>query len=227
VNDGYEGFIETSAFEITETTATHWVCTKATFVFEKPDIKGTVTRRLLFGSELTVDAANVDGKFVQLAGGGFVWKTHCLQKNSVLQSTMVETAHSNYQHTPYLWGGRSSDGCDCSGLVQMLAMATGVSLPRDSVDQEKALTENIEFQNRTAEDLVFWAGHVGVLMSLSEYSRWFTSGKVLARVKFPLVRSGVVRPVLHRCRWQVFLSPFEIPRFWIHWCQFQYICFFL
>ena len=49
--------------------------------------------------------------------------------------------------------------------MQMLAMATGVSLPRDSVDQEKALTENIEFQNRTAEDLVFWAGHVGVLMS--------------------------------------------------------------
>ena len=165
VNDGYEGFIETSTFEITETTSTHWVCTKATFVFEKPDIKGTVTRRLLFGSELTVDAANVDGKFVQLAGGGFVWQTHCLQKNSVLQSTMIETAHSNYQHTPYLWGGRSSDGCDCSGLVQMLAMATGVSLPRDSVDQEKALTENIEFQNRTAEDLVFWAGHVGVLMS--------------------------------------------------------------
>ena len=120
---------------------------------------------MLFGSELTVDATNVDGKFVQLAGGGFVWETHCLQKNSVLQSTMVETAHSNYQHTPYLWGGRSSDGCDCSGLVQMLAMATGVSLPRDSVDQEKALTENIEFQNRTAEDLVFWAGHVGVLMS--------------------------------------------------------------
>jgi len=165
VSDGYEGYIESSAFALTDVASTHRVTTKATPLFEYPDIKGPVGLRLLFGSELSVSESDVEGKFLQLTGGGFVWNEHCRKKNIPLQSSMIEIAQSNYWHTPYLWGGRSTDGCDCSGLVQMLAMARGVNLPRDSIDQEKALSKNVEFENRSAEDLVFWPGHVGVLQS--------------------------------------------------------------
>ena len=163
-HDDYEGYVESSAYEHTDAATTHWVSTKATPVFEHPDIKSHVAQRLLFGCELAVSETN-KGKFLQLAGGGFVWSAHCLEKNIRLQASMIEIAQSNYWNTPYVWGGRSTDGCDCSGLVQMLAMARGVSLPRDSIDQEKALTTNIDFEDRAAEDLVFWPGHVGVLQS--------------------------------------------------------------
>ncbi len=169
-HDGYEGFIETSDYESTEYSSTHWVSSQATLVFTDASIKSPVEKRLLFGSKLTGKTLANDNqsgatKFLQLESGGFVWAAHCLQKNAAPGLTMTEIAEANYLNTPYLWGGRSTNGCDCSGLVQMLASAIGFSLPRDSGDQEAALTSTIEFQNRTAEDLVYWSGHVGVLKS--------------------------------------------------------------
>lgn len=168
VHDGYEGYIESSAYDNTDTAATHWVSTKATPVFECPDIKSHITQRLLFGSKLAVSETDIEETFIQLASGGYVWGAHCLEENIRLQSSMIKIAQSNYWHTPYVWGGRSTDGCDCSGLVQMLAMAKGVQLPRDSIDQEKAINNKIDFESRAAEDLVFWPGHVGLLQSPEE-----------------------------------------------------------
>jgi len=165
VRDGYEGYIDSSVLDHNDCESTHWVSTRATQVFQKPDIKSSVAQRVLFGSELSVSQSGAEGNFLQLIGGGFVWSAHCLKQNAWLHSSMIEIAQSNYRHTPYLWGGRSSDGCDCSGLVQMLAMARGINLPRDSIDQENALTRDIEFNSRAAEDLVFWPGHVGILQS--------------------------------------------------------------
>ena len=172
-----EGYIETDACDFTSAAATglatHWVHTKATFIFEKPDIKSTVVQRLLFGSELSsceddgpeahVAEEPVNASFIQLQGGGFVWAAHCSSIGASLNLSMIKVAQDNYHHAPYLWGGRSSDGCDCSGLVQMMAMAIGVSLPRDSVDQENALTFNVEYEQRQTDDLVYWPGHVGIV----------------------------------------------------------------
>lgn len=170
VHDGYEGYIETESCDFSPPTATHWVKTRATLIFEEPDIKTKVLQRVLFGSELSVTEAAVreeqaNNAFLKLQGEGYVWADHCSKIGAALNSTMIDLAQNNYLQAPYLWGGRSSDGCDCSGLVQMLAMATGVSLPRDSGDQERALTLSMEYEQRAAEDLVYWPGHVGVLKS--------------------------------------------------------------
>jgi len=167
VRDGYEGFVETAACDRTSLVATHWVSTKATFVFEKPNIKSSIVQRLLFGSELIVSEISDCQNFLEIESGGYVWAAHCRAKNTRLTESLIGIAESNYLQAPYLWGGRSTDGCDCSGLVQMLAWATGVYLPRDSIDQEPALKNDIEFDSRAAEDLVYWPGHVGVLKSPS------------------------------------------------------------
>lgn len=163
LRDGYEGFVETVACDLADLIATHWVNTKATLVFDSPDIKAPVIQRLLFGSQLALSDVGNCEKFLELGEGGFVWAAHCADKNTPLKSSMIEIAQKNYLHAPYLWGGRSTDGCDCSGLVQMVAMASGVSIPRDSVDQEAALRSDVEYDSRTAEDLVYWPGHVGLL----------------------------------------------------------------
>ena len=163
VHDGYEGFIETAACDFSSPQTTHWVNTQATFVFEKPDIKSPIRQRLLFGSELTLGKVSDNPNFLKFGNQGFVWAAHVLNNDTRLKLSLVEIIQHNYLHTPYRWGGRSTDGCDCSGLVQMAAMAQGVQLPRDTVDQEPALTIDIEYEKRCAEDLVFWPGHVGIL----------------------------------------------------------------
>lgn len=165
VRDGYEGFVQASAYKRSDVSTTHWVCTRATLMFEQPDIKSRVTQRLLFGSELVVDDAFADDRFVRLECGHFIWAAHCFRHDNTLNYSMAEIGQQHYLNAPYLWGGRSTDGCDCSGMVQMLAMATGQNLPRDSADQEKFLQSNVEFDNRRADDLVYWPGHVGILQS--------------------------------------------------------------
>jgi len=165
VHDGYEGFIQSATLNFNAAATTHWVSNRATFVFTKPDIKAPVLDRLLFGSQLTANDSVIKENFLCLSGGGFVWAAHCMQTDSSLSTSRVDIAQSHYLNAPYRWGGRSTEGCDCSGLVQIVAMATGIRLPRDSGDQESALPVTIDFDKRRSEDLVFWPGHVGVLAS--------------------------------------------------------------
>ena len=163
-HDNYEGFVKTAACDFSAPATTHWVSTQATYAFEKPDIKSTICQRVLFGSKLALAEISGNSKFFKLNNGGYIWAAHVLKKNTALTMSMIEIAQNNYLYAPYRWGGRSTDGCDCSGLVQMIAMAQGVNLPRDTVDQEPALPD-VEYDNRMAEDLVYWPGHVGILQT--------------------------------------------------------------
>lgn len=163
LRDGYEGYVLSTVLELTDTQATHWVCNKATLVFEQADIKSVVVRRLTFGSALV--AESFDSNFLALPSGGFIWAAHCLQAGETMTANMIEIGRQHYLNAPYRWGGRSSDGCDCSGLIQMIAIARGIELPRDSADQQAFLKIDIEYNDRQAEDLVFWSGHVGMLES--------------------------------------------------------------
>ena len=115
--------------------ATHKVTALRTFVFPGPSIKLPPTEALSFGCQLVV--ARIDEPFAITASGGYVPLLH-LAPVEMLESDFVAVAE-RFLGTPYLWGGKTSLGLDCSGLVQLALTACGIPCPRDTDMQERAL----------------------------------------------------------------------------------------
>ena len=103
-----------------------------------------------------------EGDFAVSAGGLRLWLTHLAETGS-REPDHVAVAE-RFLETPYLWGGRTSEGIDCSGLIQTGLDAAGVAAPRDSDMQEAALGGPVAADEPLRRgDLVFWKGHVGVM----------------------------------------------------------------
>ena len=165
--DGYVGFMPAHALLKGEAPpATHRVATLATFVYPTLGIKDPPTARLSFGSPVRVIAEReaADGRrFCITAEGGAIVASH-LEPIGTKAADPVAVAET-FLGLPYLWGGRSSLGIDCSGLVQTALFACGLPCPRDADLQEASLGEAIGLDPALWRrgDLLFWPGHVGMV----------------------------------------------------------------
>lgn len=162
--DGYVGYMAADCLSRMIEPTTHRVANRATFVYPAPDIKIPPFMRLSFGAELIVFAQ--DGKFAELSRGGFVFAGHLVSKNEIVKD-FVRVAE-RFVGAPYLWGGKTSNGVDCSGLVQIALQAAGMNAPRDSDMQEAELGEALPKADLSAlqrGDLIFWKGHVAIATS--------------------------------------------------------------
>ncbi|MEZ0215178.1 MAG: C40 family peptidase [Xanthobacteraceae bacterium] len=158
--DGYVGWLPAEALAPLRAAATHRVAALRTPVFPGPGIKAPPLLLLSLNSRLTV--LDIHGRFARTPAG-FVFAGH-LAPLGEHAGDFVEVA-AGFLGAPYLWGGRSSLGLDCSGLVQAALTACGVACPRDSDMQEAALgtaTESDPAAFRRG-DLLFWPGHVGIV----------------------------------------------------------------
>lgn len=137
-----------------------------TFVYIKPDVKSAPLDRLTLGSYVSV--MRQTGPFVELASGGFVYAKHVAPSQDILVRDYVLTA-GRLLGVPYLWGGRTPLGLDCSGLVQLsLEIAGVVEMPRDCDQQIKFLGQPFNEDWRKAiwkrGDIVFFTPHhVGIM----------------------------------------------------------------
>ena len=160
--DGYVGWVSAEALAPEAAAPSHKVATLRTFVYPGPSIKLTPIAALSIGSRVTV--SREQGDFAALATGGFVYAAHLAPRDSA-ESDFVTVAE-RFLGAPYLWGGRTSLGLDCSGLVQVSMAAAGRPAPRDSDLQEAGLgapAPNWEQSGLRRGDLVFWKGHVGIM----------------------------------------------------------------
>ncbi|WP_438974947.1 C40 family peptidase [Roseicyclus sp.] len=157
--DNYVGYILSGALTGAE-DATHWVTNPATHLYPKPDFKSPPDVALFFGSQVKV-AGERDG-FLRIQTAHHIPAQH-LTPIRARFSDPVGIADL-FLGTPYLWGGTSRWGIDCSGLVQAALLACGIPCPRDSDQQEAALgTALPEGAALQRGDLVFWRGHVGIM----------------------------------------------------------------
>ncbi|PWJ16502.1 C40 family peptidase [Jannaschia seohaensis] len=160
LRDGYCGYVLAGALARQE-AATHWVAAPATHLYPKPKVKAPPEVSIFFGSHVRVTADH--GEFQKISTGHFVPTQH-LQRLRARFSDPVGVADM-FLGTPYLWGGSSRWGIDCSGLVQQAFVACGIDCPRDS-DQQMGLGRELrEDEPLHRGDLIFWRGHVGIMAS--------------------------------------------------------------
>ena len=157
LRDGYCGWVLSAALGRQE-APTHWVAAPATHLYPKASVKAPPETAVFFGSQVRVTSDG--GAFLKISTGHFVPAAH-LQPVRARFADPVAVADL-FLGTPYLWGGSSRWGLDCSGLVQAALVATGRECPRDSDQQMAALGRDLrEGEAPRRGDLVFWRGHVG------------------------------------------------------------------
>lgn len=163
VNDDYVGWLPTDALRPADAAPTHTVSALRTFVFPGPSIKLTPVEMLSFGCRLRI--ARIQADFAVTTENGYVPLRH-LRSATDREPDFVAVAE-HFVGTPYLWGGKTSLGLDCSALVQLALTSSGTACPRDSDMQEQALGTPIDVVSGLSSplrgDLLFWKGHVAVV----------------------------------------------------------------
>lgn len=160
LHDNYEGFVRSNLLQ-KHGDKPHKVAVPVTALFETPNFKASPRHHLYLGSPVTSTQSRENG-FIQLTNKGWVFEQH-LTAIDHTQPDFTATA-LQFLHAPYVWGGRSYDGIDCSGLVQISLMAAGIQCPRDTKDQINAFQHMVERKDVKRGDLVFFERHVGIML---------------------------------------------------------------
>jgi cell wall-associated NlpC family hydrolase len=164
--DRYVGWIPRAALGEPDTEPTHKISAVRTFVFSQPDIKSPPLDALSLGAKVVVtgEAEDRNARYALVAPRGAVVMQH-LARLDAFATDWVAVAE-RFLGVPYLWGGKTSLGLDCSALVQLSLATCGIPAPRDSDMQAEMVGRPVSLNCVSAllrGDLVFWPGHVAIM----------------------------------------------------------------
>ena len=160
--DGYVGWLPDAALDEARGRADPYGQCATNLCLPRSLDQAAAGDTLVMGSKIAV--AREDGGFAVTRDGQYLPKTH-LAPLGHREPDFVAVAE-RFVGTPYLWGGKSSLGIDCSGLVQVSLTSAGIGCPRDSDMQQAGLGRALEPHERSSllrGDLIFWKGHVAIV----------------------------------------------------------------
>jgi len=158
--DGYVGFVRADALAPEGEAPLLRVQALRTTGFKAPDLRSEVVASLSMNS--LIGPGEIRNGYVDAGEAGWVFARH-LAPVGAFEADHAAVAE-RYVGAPYIWGGRSSLGLDCSGLVQLAMQAAGRACPRDTDQQLAAFADPTDRQALARGDLVFWKGHVGIML---------------------------------------------------------------
>ncbi len=168
VRDGYVGYVGAGMLGAPGIDPTHMVIAPRTFAYVGPDLRLARSFDLSMGSRVTITGfAETRGtRYGLLASGEALIASHLAPVGSAVEDYVAMA--EMLEHTPYLWGGATGFGIDCSGLVQLAMRMAGRDVLRDSDMQAatigKPLTPGDGYSGLRRGDLVFWKGHVAIMV---------------------------------------------------------------
>lgn len=166
LHDGYVGYMRLANLATFAPEPTHSVSVPVSHIYPKPDIKAPVHAVIPFGAKVAATPNESRNGFSEAKGLGWIFARH-LRPLDKPEKDYLKTA-SRFLNAPYLWGGRTALGLDCSGFTQLALEAAGLKCPRDSDQQQRVLGRSIsdvpDLKLCKRGDLVFFPGHVGFMI---------------------------------------------------------------
>ena len=161
MKDGYVGYCALNNLTPDLHDPTHHVSALSSHIFPEPNLKSPPVDLIHMMSDVSVIDENQTKGFVQLSDGNWIYATH-LSKDFGKEPVSEAL---KFLYTPYLWGGKTNAGIDCSGLVQIAFASVGINVPRDADLQEKDLGKMLgDDEELQHGDLAFFPGHVGIMI---------------------------------------------------------------
>jgi cell wall-associated NlpC family hydrolase len=162
--DGYVGYLPASGLSERIEAPTHWVRALSTWLYARPDFKSPPSLSLSINAIVRIVA--MDAAFARLGDGRFVPTPHIAERD--WHAPDFVAVAEGFLGVPYLWGGKTRAGVDCSGLLQLALHASGWPCPRDSDMQRAEVGDSAvigdDLGGLVRGDLVFWPGHVGIML---------------------------------------------------------------
>ena len=156
------GYVRVKDLSANTAQAAYKVTSLKAPIFSRKDIKSPIKMILPFGAR--VQQLSSHREFIRIGRGQYIHRTH-IDLIDKYEPDFTATAERHYG-LPYIWGGVSTQGLDCSGLVQSALWSAGLACPRNSGEQQSDLGKAINIDSpKQRGDLIFWKGHVGIMQN--------------------------------------------------------------
>ena len=185
--DGYVGYAPSKCVGESKEN-THRIAALSSHFYSAPDIKSSARQGPTLGGEISAVAER--NGFLEVENEGYIPAKQASELRD--RPTDFVAVAEKFAGAPYLWGGKTCFGIDCSGLIQLALQEAGIQCPRDSDLQEREFATRIsEGESRRRGDLAFWKGHVGIFIDADNFLHATSHGMAVAVEPFATVRNRI------------------------------------